>query len=119
MEKFPLFQSPLDLTWLPDEKIHWERRPQRQADLERLVELVACRHDDEDIDVAVGMRGSVGIRSEQDNLVRLELLRDLPGEPADDAQGNIRPGIPTGRFGLRDSTRFMDHHILYHCGVAR
>jgi hypothetical protein len=112
MEEFPFLQSPLDLTGLTDEKVHGERRPNRQADLERLIELVAGRHDDEDVDVAIGVWDPVGIRPEEDNFVRPKALRDLPGEPADDTQGNIRAGIPTSRFGLRDGKTFREHEII-------
>jgi hypothetical protein len=62
--------------------------------------LVGSRHDDEKIDVAVGVRSAVGERTEQDDLVGMELLGDRTGVPPNDAQGNVRGGImPLRRKG--------------------
>jgi hypothetical protein len=97
MEEFPLCESPLDFTWLSHEEIHREGRRRRHPDFERLVVLVAARHDDEDVHVAVRVRHPVGIGAEQDDLVRVETLSDLARKPADHTHGNIGAAIPAVR----------------------
>ena len=71
-----LFQPPLHISRLENDQIHRELCGHLAADLERLIELVARRHDDQDIHVAVGVRRAVGERAEEDDPVRPEALRD-------------------------------------------
>ncbi len=59
-----------------------------------LIQLVLCRHNHKNIDVAVGVRPSIGVRAKQNDLVRLELLGDITRKLADDPHGHIRPAIP-------------------------
>lgn len=73
----------------------------RQADFERLVELVAAGHDDEQIDVAVLVRPAVGVRAEEDDLLRLEFLGHLARKASDGRLRHVRAAIPTRRQGLR------------------
>src|SRR5262249_33743357 len=57
------------------------------------VELVARRHDDEEVHVAVLTGRPVGIGPEQDDLVGVELLGDGARVPADHAHRNIGAAI--------------------------
>lgn len=77
-----------------DVQREWHR--DRHSDFERLIQLIAGRHDHQDIDVAVGVRRAVGMRAEEDDLLRMEPLGDLAGEASDDRFGNIRAAIPAG-----------------------
>ena len=62
---------------------------------ERLIELIACWHDDEDVHIAVFVGRAVGIGPKKNDLVRLEAFRDL-----------VRIGeSPTWARRLRDTRR--------------
>ena len=50
-----------------------------------------------DIHVAVGVRPAVGVRAEEDDLLRLEPLGHFAGKAADDARGYVRTAIPPHR----------------------
>jgi len=79
------------------------------VNLERLVELVAGRHDDEDVHVAVFMRRAVSIGAEQDDLVGPEALGHLAREAADHVHRDIRPEIPARRFRGAFACAFGGH----------
>jgi len=64
------------------------------VDLESLIELITGRHHDENIHIAIGVRPTVGVGSEQDDLVRLEPFRHLACEAADHPQGNVGAPVP-------------------------
>lgn len=92
--------------------VQWERSLDRQSDIVRLIELVATRHDHEDIDLAVGVRFAVGVRAEEDDLVRIEPLGDFAGKTADDRLRHVCTAIPACRFLLRCSATFDAHSCI-------
>jgi hypothetical protein len=53
-------------------------------------------HNDQQIHVAVSMWLSIGVRSEQDNLVGLEFIGDLSGQSLNGGEGDA-PGLSTPR----------------------
>jgi hypothetical protein len=75
------------------------------------------RHDDEEIDVAVGVRGAVGERAEQDDLVGMELLGDRTGVTPDHAQGNVRGSIMALRGKGKLVGGGLDHGFILSSGV--
>jgi len=77
--------------------------------LECLIELISSRHDYQDIDIAVSMWSPISMRAEQNDLVGMKSLSDLPREPADDGARNLFPAIPAGRLGVRRSAVFGAH----------
>src|SRR5437588_262335 len=93
-ERLALFQTPLYISRLQNNQVHRELCGDFATDLERLVKLVPCRHDDKEVHIAVGVRRSVSMRTEQNNAVGLEALRDTARVTAYDAHGNIASAIP-------------------------
>jgi len=53
------------------------------SDSHGLADLIARRHDDEQIHVAVLVWFAISVRTKQDDLVRLKALRDLSGQSPD------------------------------------
>jgi hypothetical protein len=64
MERLPLFESPSYVVWRANNNVQRKRRSERVVYLKRLIELIAARHNDEDINVAIGVRFPVGVRAE-------------------------------------------------------
>ena len=87
-----------------NENVQRKRSVDGHADLDRLIELIAARHDDENIDVAVRVRPAVGMRTKQDDFLGIKPLRQLTGEAADGRLRNIRSGVPLA--GARCSLRY-------------
>ncbi len=79
--------------------------------LERLVELVARRHHDEDVHVAVNMGLAVGVGSEQDDRVRPEAFRHLAREATDHRHGDVRPAIVADGFARLGEMTLVRHRI--------
>jgi hypothetical protein len=80
-----------------DEKIQGKATlVNRLIDANGLLNLIARRHDHQQINVAIGRRIAVGVRAEKDDFVRMELPGDLPREPTDRGHGGhiwkIKPG---------------------------
>src|SRR5262249_590203 len=71
-----------------------------------------CRHDDEDVHVAVLVGRAVGVGAEQDDLLRMELLRHVTRVPADHSHGNVRPAVPARGFGLRSLSACFGHALI-------
>ena len=108
MERISLTQPPRQVVRRADDKIKRERRIEGVVDAARLIDLVAGRHDDEDVHVAVGVRRAISIGAEEDDLVGLESLGDLAGEAADDVHRNVRPAKP----GRRWSVALTGHSVI-------
>jgi hypothetical protein len=64
VEQVAVFEPPSDVGRRPDDQVQGEWRWDRQPDFERLVKLVASRHDHQNVDVAAGVRSAVGVRPE-------------------------------------------------------
>src|SRR5207253_2443262 len=88
-----------------------------QTDFERLIELVSRGHDDEDIDIAVGVRCTVSVGAEQDDFVRPKALGDLSSEPADDAHRNFRAAVPAGSLLFRRGPVLFAHSTSVRCAT--
>src|SRR5207249_1061072 len=87
-------------------------RLDRSVNLEGLVKLVAGRHHDENVHVAIGVRSAVCIGSKKNNLVRLKFVSHPSGEAADEGHGDVRATIP--RLG----SRFLgDKRVLRHASI--
>jgi len=82
---------------------------ERAVDSQRLVYLVPCRHDNKDIHIAIGVRVTVCMGSEQDYHVRPKELGELPGESANQPHRDICAAIPAGGRGLQSCTSLGDH----------
>lgn len=65
------------------------------TNLHRLAKLVACRHDNQKIDITVGVRFPVRARPEKNNLFRLKALSDFVGELTNQPTWNVRAAIPS------------------------
>jgi hypothetical protein len=65
-------QPPLQVLRRADEQVHRKGRGNRPADLNRLIDLVTGRHDDQKVHVAAGKRNPMGVPAEQDDLLRLK-----------------------------------------------
>jgi hypothetical protein len=78
------------------------------ADLHRLIELVFGGHHDENIYIAVCMRLSIRVRSEQDDLVGPKSLRDLLCETSD---GGFRHVLPAVKGARTIHFRYLATHI--------
>ncbi len=61
--------------------------------LECLVKLVARRHNDEDVYIAIRVWCPIGVRAEEDDLVGMELLRDPACKTLDHSQRNVRTPV--------------------------
>ena len=85
-----------------NENVQRKRSVDGDADLDCLIELIAARHDDEDVDVAVGSRRAIRVRTEQNDFLRLKPLGHLPREASNGRLGNLRPAIPAAgaRFNV-------------------
>jgi hypothetical protein len=94
----------------PNDQVHRKVRWNREANLERLVELIARRHHHQDVDVAIGVRGAVGMGAEQNDLVRTKLVCNSTGEAPDDRRGHVSAVIPA--FGLGCRWTFARHALI-------
>ena len=61
--------------------------------LECLDKLVARRHNDEDVYIAIRVWCPIGVRAEEDDLVGMELLRDPACKTLDHSQRNVRTPV--------------------------
>jgi hypothetical protein len=93
-------QSPLHLLWRPDDEVQGKRRVQGKLDSRCHAELAAGRHDDEDVHIAVVVRGAIGVRAEEDDLLGMELLRHVAREAADDPHRDVLAAIPERLAGF-------------------
>ena len=121
-KRVTLCQSSAKIPRCTHENVEWKWRVAGPFDFNRLIKLVTRRHDDEDIDVAVLVRGAVGVRAEQDDLLRIEALGHLARELADLAHRDIRTAIPALWFRLASDGVLLGHvRILHDVGgpVAR
>jgi hypothetical protein len=75
-------EAPGDLSRLANQQIGGEWGGDFEGDPGRLIQLVAARPDDQEVCVAVGVRRSVGMGTEEDDLVGLKPAHHLLGEPA-------------------------------------
>src|SRR6266566_4048461 len=66
-KRFSFFQSPFHASWRSNDEVHREGSRDCETNLERLVELVASRHYDQDIHVTVFVRCTVGMGAKKDN----------------------------------------------------
>lgn len=109
VERFAFLQPPLEVVRFANDDVQWKRRVDGEADLDGLPQLIPARHDDQNVHIAVGVRLAVGVRAEEDNLLRLEFFGDLAGKAADRGLRHIRAAIPAGRLLLRRSAAFGGH----------
>jgi hypothetical protein len=84
------------------------------VNLVSLVKLVPGRHDDENIDVAVGVWPAIGIGTEEDDLVRPKPLGDLPSKSPDHRHRDIGAAIPPGGFRSVETVGFGPHKAILH-----
>src|ERR1051325_4613269 len=66
--------------------------------MECLVQLIAGGHDNEYVNVAVGMRSAIGVRTEEDDAVWMKTLRHPPSKCTNDSHRYVCPSIPS-RWG--------------------
>jgi len=58
-----------------------------------LIVLVPRGHDDKDVNIAIGMRRAIGVRTKQNDFVRLKSVSDPAREAADHLKRYIRPAV--------------------------
>ena len=97
VERFAFLKPPAQVFWGPDDQIHGKGRRQLPRYFYSLIQLIACRHDDQQVHIAIGVRCSIRLGAEQDDLVRLKALGDLAGIAADDTHGNVGTPIDAPR----------------------
>jgi hypothetical protein len=93
-EGVPFCQTPTHVMRCTNNNIQGKWRIDCQADLHCLIELIATRHDDENINIAVSMRLAVGVRSEQKNLVGAKLLHDVARKATNYRLRDVGAAIP-------------------------
>ena len=62
--------------------------------LERLIQLIPRRHDDQDVHVAVGVRLPVGMGAEQDDFMRMKSFGDLMRKTPNQPHRNLGATVP-------------------------
>jgi hypothetical protein len=95
MERFTFPQAPRQVLRLANQEVHRKIPWHGQPDFHCLILLISARHHDKDIDVAILVRRSIGMRSKEDDLVRLKALGHLACEFANHAHGDLIAAIPT------------------------
>jgi hypothetical protein len=95
-----------------DDDVQRERWINGEADTHGHIELVARRHDDKNVNVAVFVRRTVRVGPEQDDPVGMELLRNIARETADDAHRDIGPAIPAFGLGVLRASGSGRHAII-------
>lgn len=78
--KFQPFTQPV---WRADNDVQRKLVRHRQSNPDGLVDFIRSIHHDQQIDIAVRSRVASGVRTEQDDPIRIEPFRDLPGQPTD------------------------------------
>ena len=78
-----------------NDEVQWKPAMDCQPNLHRLIQFIAAGHDNEDIDIAIGVRFAVGVRAEEDDFLGLEFFRRFARETADDRLGHFGAVIPT------------------------
>jgi len=81
---------------------------ERAINFPSLSELVARRHDHEDVHVATSVRSPIGVGAEENDLLRLKAIRDLARVPPNHCYRHIGAGVPAlecfrGRFRLSET----------------
>jgi hypothetical protein len=82
-----------------------------------LIVLIPGGHDYEEIDVALGMGPAIGMGSEQDDLVGMEVLGDSPRVPTDQLLWDALPQVHAlrrkreGAFVGDGHTRILRHGL--------
>jgi hypothetical protein len=89
VERFTLGEAPAEVVRRAHDQLQWKRRLDCVVNPERCIDLIPARHNDQDIHVAVFVGHAVSVGAEEDDLVGLEALGDIAGEPPNDAQGHI------------------------------
>lgn len=111
VERFTFLKPPFQVLRRADEEVHREGSGKFPADLHGLIVLISRRHDDEQIHVAVLVRLAVGVRAEQDDLVRMEAFRDLTRVATDDRHRDVGRAVATDNLGLRFAG-FLAHALI-------
>jgi hypothetical protein len=79
----PFFHPPTKILWRPHKNVQRKGTVNSAGYSARFADLIPGRHNDEQIHIAVLVWFPVGIRSEQDDFVGLEFIRDFPGQSLD------------------------------------
>lgn len=80
--------------------------------LKCLVELIAGGHDYQDIHVAVCMRPTIRVRTEENDFFRFELLCNVEGEPANLGLRNVRSSIPASLLQVSSILLRIAHTLI-------
>src|SRR5580765_6623826 len=64
----------------------------------RLIQLIRRVHDNQDVYITILMRFTIGKGTKENNLIGIELLGNLSGEPADNRHRGTSGGKPPGRW---------------------
>jgi len=89
MELIAFRQTPAHLLWCADEQVHGKRSRNCAANLTCLTMLVPGPNDNQNVHVAIGLGGPIGVRAEKDDLFGLEALRNLAREATDDPDRDV------------------------------
>jgi hypothetical protein len=115
-----VFQTLLDLVGCSHVNIEREGALKRAIDADGLIDGIARRHDDHQIDVALRVRRAVGIGAKEDDLVRLKPLGNLAREAADRRQRNVWRSIAV-RLDVRCRRIALVAHgaLVAHSAIVR
>jgi hypothetical protein len=83
--------------WGTHDQIEWKRMVCAAPNPDGLIDFIRCGHHDENIDVAICMRFSVGMRAEEDDLLRMKAIGDLPGKPTNYGASDVFAEIDSGQ----------------------
>jgi hypothetical protein len=78
--------------------IQIEGRIDSDADACCLIELIASRHDNQNVNIAVGVRSSIREGTEQYDPIRVELINNVASKPANDPHAHVRSAIQAPRL---------------------
>jgi hypothetical protein len=93
-KRFPFRQTGFKTRWSAYDQVEWKGWGASQSNLHRLVDLISRWHDNQQIDVAIGMGRAASIRAEKNDPLRTELLGYCSRKLADHAKRDARSAMP-------------------------
>src|SRR5262249_34482078 len=92
-EPIALLQTLLDLVGCSDMDVERERTLECQIDADRLINGITGWHDDQQIDVALGVRLAIGVGAKQNDFVGMEVFGNFANKAPNRREGDVRRSI--------------------------